>query len=59
MDKKSSISTAIKYRIIPVNNNFLFSLKSITWPAYKAIVTAGITSESPINPIAKGSLVKL
>ena len=51
--------TAVKYKITPVNSNFLFSLRSMIWPAYSDIVTAGITSDKPIKPIAKGSLVKL
>ncbi len=44
---------------MPRINNFFFSLRSITWPAYKASDTAGITSLRPINPIANGALVKL
>ena len=44
---------------MPRNSSFRFSLRSITWPAYKASETAGTTSDKPIKPIAKGALVKL
>src|SRR5436853_4653055 len=50
---------ALKYKPMPRNNNILFSLRSITWPAYKASETAGITSDRPIKPIANGAFVKL
>ena len=44
----------IQYKTTPLNNNFLFSLISITCPAYNANETAGITSANPISPIANG-----
>ena len=46
-----------QYKATPLSNNFLFSLISITCPAYNAKDTAGITSASPIRPMANGSLV--
>ena len=57
IDKKSKISAQHQYKITPFNKSFLFSLLSITWPAYKASETAGITSANPMSPIAKGALV--
>src|SRR5438046_2193010 len=40
-----------------LNNNFLFSLISITWPEYNAMESAGITSDSPTSTMANGSWV--
>ena len=49
--------TAKKYSATPLSISFLFSLMSITCPAYNAKDKAGITSLKPINPMAKGSCV--
>src|SRR4051794_27997220 len=59
VDKKKKIAAASAYNEIQVSNSFRFSLRSMICPAYSARLTAGITSDRPINPIAKGSLVRL
>lgn len=57
MERPNSKSAQARYSATPRRSSFLFSLISIICPAYKERDTAGITSDKPINPMAKGSLV--
>ena len=56
-DSANNKAAQIRYKLAPVNNTFLFSLISITCPAYNAHEMAGTTSDNPMMPIAKGALV--